>query len=322
VYDAWGGGSRGDHGRAPSRAPRPQSPDEMLSNGRALHGVSRRAPTRLPHQSSSPRVPSPRLTFGSNAYRTPHRAPAQRAPPTPSQRGQVPEYSPASLANRRLPITPASAYTATKRRERKPLAGSWHKVLGSPSPPPGPEEWSTLPPKRQRITMHPDLSRPKSSKFRLPINLLSGRTLSSQALPAAAPPSQPREPSVYSGPVTITKWTPSALNQLPSAESSSTPQRGYVPSNMRALEGMGETLSPERFPQPPAQHSSQRTPYFTPQAPRVGSNSYQTQPRGASAYPTPRSLAPAAQEEDEDDWEDAWRLSANGKGAVGTSGGW
>ncbi|BEJ01632.1 hypothetical protein CcaverHIS631_0603140 [Cutaneotrichosporon cavernicola] len=242
---------------------------------------------------------------------------------------RLPGDRPRSLANAKGPITPTHAYTQAKRRESKPLAGSWHKVLGSPSPPPAHEEWSTLPTKRQRVTIHPNLSRGKSSKFRLPINLLSGRKLPSQKPdPLAQSPPSNNEPSLYTGGVTITKWTPSALSQQPAAESSSTTQRGYVPSNMRVLECMGEP-SPEQnglYPDS-TPHRSRPAPYFDPPHSRGGSSSYQ--PRsGVNPYATPRSLGPGPSigpadhhDDDDDDWADSWRLSVHVRGGVGPKNG-
>lgn len=313
--DAWGRSTRGEPSRVPTRPPSVPSPDDMLSRGGALHGVSMRTSTRFAYEAHSPQPPS-RPTFTLDAYPTPLRAPARDNP--------APESSPISLADPRLPITPTSAYTQSRRLERKPLGAAWHTALRSPRQPPAPKEWSTLPPKRrQRITMHPDASRPIRSKFRLPINLLSGRKLPSrQPAPRLPSPSPPSGSSLYTGPVTITKWTPRTLSQ--SAGSHSTAQRGYVPPNMRALKRMGDS-SPEQN----GRHStstpqgSPAVPYFVPPS-QPRSSPYQPQP-GVNPYAKRCSLAPgplAGQEEDDDDgWAAAWRLSANGKGAVGASGG-
>ncbi|BEJ16918.1 hypothetical protein CspHIS471_0603190 [Cutaneotrichosporon sp. HIS471] len=318
-YDPRSRGERGSVARAPTRLARVPSPNDLFARKGAIHGMSVRAPTRIPpKQYSPPQEYSPQhhhRAITSDAYRTPFRAPVGRT-------DRSSDYSPRSLANAKVPITPANAYTQAKRRESKPLAGSWHKVLGSPNPPPAHEEWSTLPTKRQRVTIHPDLSRGKSSKFRLPINLLSGRKLPSQQRdPLVQSPPSNNEPSLYTGGVTITKWTPSALSQQPAAESSSTTQRGYVPPNMRVLECMGEPSSEQNGLNPDSTpHRSRPAPCIDPPHSRGGSSSYQ--PRsGANPYATPRSLVPGPSigpadhnDDDDDDWADSWRLSAHGKG--------
>ncbi|BEI86080.1 hypothetical protein CcaverHIS002_0603670 [Cutaneotrichosporon cavernicola] len=325
-YDPQSRGECGSVARAPTRLARVPSPNDLFTRKGTIHGMSMRAPTRIaPKKYSPPQQYSTHhhhRTITSDAYRTPFRAPVGRT-------DRSSDYSPRSLANAKGPITPTHAYTQAKRRESKPLAGSWHKVLGSPSPPPAHEEWSTLPTKRQRVTIHPNLSRGKSSKFRLPINLLSGRKLPSQKPdPLAQSPPSNNEPSLYTGGVTITKWTPSALSQQPAAESSSTTQRGYVPSNMRVLECMGEP-SPEQnglYPDS-TPHRSRPAPYFDPPHSRGGSSSYQ--PRsGVNPYATPRSLGPGPSigpadhhDDDDDDWADSWRLSVHVRGGVGPKNG-
>ncbi|GMK59895.1 hypothetical protein CspeluHIS016_0901120 [Cutaneotrichosporon spelunceum] len=184
---------------------------------------------------------------------------------------------------------------------------------------PASKEWSTLPPKRQRVTLHPDVSGGKSSKFRLPINLLSDRKLRSQKPVPPTPPTQSSplnsESSLYTGGVTITKWTPRARTQIPAPQSTGASQREYVPSNMRALELMQDS-SPEKggYPSLTPQRSPQ--PHLAAAQRCAGSSSYQSQ-LGSIPYATPRSLARGPStgpvDDDDDNWAAAWRLSANGR---------
>lgn len=233
-----------------------------------------------------------------------------------SNRAPSRRYSPVS--DPRYPITPTSAYTDSRRRERQPLKGSWHEVLRSPSPA-GPSEWSTLPQKRRsRITIRPEAALPKSSRnFRLPVNLFSKPEPSHPSQPSRRAPSPQSEPPLFSGPVKITKWTPTALRQPAVSRSDAEGRGGYVLPNLRALDQAAES-------------TSSHDDYYVPQRsshpahkPRAGHSAEpHTQP-----YATPRSLAPPAlsqrgSENDDDDWASAWRLSANRTNRVGTSSGY
>ncbi|KLT41251.1 hypothetical protein CC85DRAFT_329239 [Cutaneotrichosporon oleaginosum] len=279
---------------APAMEPR-ESP--FSDTGAILDNVGGTALTSLPF--------SP-----SRAYGTPLKPSAYHPPPN---------LSPPSIANRRSPFT--LPISNNRSRRHPPLTGPWHKVLGSPSPPAVAEEWSTLPKRPHRMTLHPDASHPKRSKFRLPINLLSGRKMPQGRSQSPSPSN-----GLYSGAVTITKWSPSALSQPPER---SVPQCRYVPPGMRALE-MGSSREPPRDHQLPR---AVNTSYITPRSSRVHPDSYapsdhphldlnRVQSRTTAAYPTPRSIMPspaseAGEERDkDDDWAMAWRLSANGRGAI------
>lgn len=196
----------------------------------------------------------------------------------------------------------------------------WAQALRSPSPA-DQAEWSTLPKRhRPRITIRPEASQPKASRnFRLPVQLFTPATQPSQQATRSQPThsqpprsASPPEPSLYTGPVTITKWTPTALRQpaQPSDDNGSR-RRGYVLPNLRALDHAAEEVggSSENGYGSPQGYSRHSHASHSAHAARYGQLA---QPRAANPYATPQSLAPTLHssrvEDDGEDWAAAWRL--------------